>query len=397
MSTVACPYCYKKISQARLAFQCLGRGVPGNPKRCTRARDEERVRHTGVADPMLPVFVPQNRNPLGSGSKAACPNCSGQTNARACPVCHTPLSATFASSKSPLIGMVGGKGAGKTVYTAVLHHQLRTAVRKLYNADIRLVGGQQGGTGSARQWLEANEEQLFEDGKLFAGTSAARDGMRAPVVIQWRQPRRRMGIQQTFDTTVLSFYDAAGEDLTSVDKVRDQEYLGVSNGLVLLLDPWQLPGAAERIDVPRAKVTGAAPPLEVLGSITDMLQLAHGVKRGKISVPLAVVFAKMDAFFPVLGPHHPLMRPAMTDSGYDETAGQDTHEHVRALLHEYGADDIDVALEHNYSSFRYFTVSALGGAPDYDRDVVDRGVHPFRVEEPLLWLLHRFRVLGGRW
>jgi hypothetical protein len=219
------------------------------------------------------------------------------------------------------------------------------------------------------------------------------------VVIEWRQPRRRLGRKDTYDTTVLSFYDAAGEDLTSVDKVRDQAYLGVSNGLVLLLDPWQLPGAAERIDVPRSKITGAAPPLEVLSSITDMLRSAHAVKaRNKVPVPLAVVFAKMDAFFPVLGPHHPLMRTARTPAGYDETIGLDTHEQVRALLHEYGADDIDALLMHNYTTYRYFAVSALGDAPDYARDVVnDHGVRPFRVEEPLLWLLHRLRILGGRW
>jgi hypothetical protein len=397
MSTVACPYCYHRIRQSRLAFQCKGRGVPGNPARCTRARDDERMRYTGVTDPMLPVFTVPSGNPFGRRT-ADCPNCKGPTSTRACPVCHTPLSATFAESRSPLIGMVGGKGAGKTVYTAVLHHELRTEVRRRFDADIRLVGGQQGGTGSARQWLEANEEQLFEDGKLFPGTSAAPDGVRAPVVIEWRQPRRRLGVQGTYDTTVLSFYDAAGEDLTSVDKVRDQAYLGVSDGLVLLLDPWQLPGAAERIDVPRAKITGAAPPLEVLGSITDMLRDTHGVKaRKKVPVPIAVVFAKMDAFFSLLGPHHPLMRAARTEAGYDETIGHDTHEQVRALLHEYGADDIDALLMHNYTTYRYFAVSALGDAPDYARDLVnDSGVQPFRVEEPLLWLLHRFGILGGR-
>jgi hypothetical protein len=400
MATVACPYCYNRIHQSRLAFQCRGRGVPGNPTRCTRARDDERLRHTGVGAPMLPVFTVSSRNPLAArnplgADTAPCPHCKGPTSARACPVCHTPLSATFADSKSPLIGMVGGKGAGKTVYTAVLHHELRTEVRRRFNADIRLVGGEQGGTGSARQWLEANEEQLFEDGKLFEGTAEALGGKRAPVVIEWRQPRRRFGME-SYDTTVLSFYDTAGEDVTNWDKARDQEYLGVSDGLVLLLDPWQLPGAAERIDVPRSKITGAAPPLEVLGSITDMLRLAHNVRAGKkIPVPLAVVFAKMDAFYRVLGPHHPLMRPAKTPTGYDDAAGLDTSEHVRALLHEYGADDIDSLLQHNYKTFRYFAVSALGTAPDYERDVA-MGVHPFRVEEPLLWLLERFRVFGGR-
>jgi hypothetical protein len=347
---------------------------------------------------MLPVFPPPGR-----GDEAACPHCAGPTRVRACPVCHTPFSQTLTESRSPLIGVIGGKGAGKTVYTAVLHRELHTSVRRRFDADIRLVSGQQGGAGSSRQWLEANEEQLFGDHKLFPATTEAPDGVRAPVVVEWRQPRRRFG-RLSYDTTVLSFYDAAGEDLTSADKVRDQAYLGVADGLVLLLDPWQLPGAADRIDVPRSKIAGAAPPLEVLGAVTDMLRLAHGVRATKpVPVPIAVVFAKMDAFFPVLGADHPLMRRPdprsghSGHSGYDDAAGNDTHEHVRALLHEYGADDIDALLIHNSAKFRYFAVSALGAEPDYVRDVVDEaGVQPFRVEEPLLWLLTRLRVLGGR-
>jgi hypothetical protein len=396
MATVACPYCYHRIQQSRLAFQCKGRGVPGNPHRCARRTDPVRVQYTGVIDPMYPVFTVQSRNPLGV-SEAACPHCTGKTNIRACPVCHTPLSQAFVESSTPLIGMIGGKGAGKSVYTAVLHHELQGDVRRRFNADIKLAGGQQGGIGSAQQWLEANVDLLFKDRKLLDQTRSAAGGIRAPVVIEWRQPRRRLGLQEVHDTTVLSFYDAAGEDLTNLDRVRDQAYLGVAGGLILLLDPWQLPGAMERIDVPPDVVREAAPPREVLKLITEMLREEHKVRlKHKVPIPLAVVFAKMDAFFPVLGHNHPLMRPGTTKGGYDETAGQETHEHVRALLHEYGADDIDSLLLANYKTFRYFAVSALGAAPDYGAGVV-KPVSPRRVEEPLLWLLERLGVFGGRW
>lgn len=394
MATVACPYCYNKINQARLAYLCLGRGVPGGTTRCAKAVDPTRSQMTNVSVPSYPCFTLETKGPLGSPRQAPCPTCGGVTGVRACPLCHTPLSATFAESRSPLVGMVGGKGAGKTIYMAVLHHELRTAVRRRFQADIRMTGDQQGGAGSPRQWLERNEEQLFIDGKLFDQTASAVAGMRAPVVIEWRQPKRRLGMQ-TFDTTVLSFYDAAGEDLTNQDRVHTQAYLGVAGGLILLLDPWQLPGARARIDVPDAAIRGAAPPLEVLGMITDMLRTTHQVKtRRKVTVPLAVVFAKMDAFFPVLGSNHPLLTKPPTRPGYDEATGQSTHEHVRAMLHEYGADDIDAHLDLHYSSYRYFAVSALGAPPDYAAEVVDAGgVQPFRVEEPLLWLLHRFGAI----
>jgi hypothetical protein len=394
MATVACPFCYNMINQSRLGYQCLGRGVPGNPARCAKKVDERRRELTNLSVPAYPTFTVEPKGPLGTPRQAPCPHCQGVTGVRACPVCHTPLSATFAESRSPLIGMVGGKGAGKTVYTAVLHHELRTAVRRRFQADIRMTGDQQGGAGSPRQWLELNEEQLFGTGKLFETTRAAEGGIRAPVVIEWRQPRKRLGVQ-SFDTTVLSFYDAAGEDLTSQDSVHTQAYLGVAGGLILLLDPWQLPGVRERIHVPDEVLRTAAPPLEVLGMINNTLRATHRVKaKGKIKVPLAVVFAKIDAFFPLLGGNHPLLTRPREVPGYDEVTGQSTHEHVRAMLHQYGADDIDALLEHNFAAYRYFAVSALGAPPDYGTRVVDPGgVQPFRVEEPLLWLLHRFGVI----
>ena len=133
---------------------------------------------------------------------------------------------------------------------------------------------------------------------------------------------------------------------------------------VLLLDPWQLPGAMSHIVVPASAVREAEPPLDVLNRITELLRVSHQVKASRrVKVPLAVVFAKMDAFFPVLGGNHPLLVKPAALPGYAETAGQDTHEHVRAMLHDYGADDIDAHLMHNYATFRYFAVSASAQPP----------------------------------
>ena len=56
--------------------------------------------------------------------------------------------------------------------------------------------------------------------------------------------------------------------------------------------------------------------------------------------------------------------------------------------------DIDIYLRLNYKRFRYFVVSALGSSPDYAGGSVESlGVVPFRVDEPLLWLLGQFGVI----
>ncbi len=54
--------------------------------------------------------------------------------------------------------------------------------------------------------------------------------------------------------------------------------------------------------MPEQVLCYAAPPLQVLDMITNMLRTTHQVKaRRKVDVPLAVVFAKIDVFFDKLG------------------------------------------------------------------------------------------------
>jgi hypothetical protein len=387
MSQVACPYCYHRVDQGRLRFQCPGRAAPGK-ERCKKIVDQDRRRLTGYAAAAWPTFAPPDSKALWGKRNVPCPDCGVPSGIRACPVCRTPLPANFADSQSPLIGMVGGKNAGKTVYTTVLTHELRNNIRRRFAADIWFAGDQQAGVGSTKDWLATYEHALFDDSKLFESTRSAADGIRVPLVLQWRQPRRRLG-REVHTTTTLSFYDAAGEDMTTQEFVNGQAYLAAADALIVLLDPFQLPGAQDRIAVPESSRQDAEPPLNVLTRITELLRTEHGLSaRRKIAIPVAVVFAKIDAFFQLLGDGHPLLRQPDTGPHYDEAYGRDTDEHVRALLTDLDADDIDIHLRSHYKTSRFFVVSSLGAEPDYDGKQLDPGgVRPFRVDEPLLWLL----------
>lgn len=397
MTTVACPYCYQRIDPAKLRFQCTGRPAPGRT-RCARSVDEEREKMTGFGLESWPTFAPpESRNPLPQ-RLAPCPACHGVSGIRACPVCRTPLPANFADSRSPLIGMVGGKDAGKTVYTTVLAHELRHNIRRRFAADIWFAGDQQGGPGSVSDWLKDYEQSLFDKKTLFEATAGARDGLKVPLVLQWRQPGRNLIGRETHRTTTLSFYDAAGEDMTSQEFVNAQAYLASADGLIVLLDPFKLPGAHNRITVPESSRQDAEPPFNVLTRITELLRTSHGISaQRKIDTPIAVVFSKIDAFFRMLGDGHPLLRQPDTGPFYNEANGRDTDEHLRALLTDLGADDIDTHLRSHYKKFRYFAVSSLGAEPDYVLKTINPGgVLPFRVDEPLLWLLGLFKIIEKR-
>jgi hypothetical protein len=161
---------------------------------------------------------------------------------------------------------------------------------------------------------------------------------------------------------------------------------------MLLLDPLQLPMVRDLVPVPeKAILDSGEPPISVLARVTEMLRSSHGIaSRKKVPIPVAVVFSKVDALFPVLGDNHPI-RQVNGSHALPEDGGS-VHEHVRGLLHQWGADNVDAHLRLNYKTFRYFAVSALG-APPAGKDLAAEGIRPLRVEEPLLWLMQTLRLL----
>ncbi len=381
-ATTVCPFCFHKIDPSRLWYQCLGRGNT----ECKKSVDEARQKLTKSTRETYPTFAPPER----VNGPAKCPECGGKTNLRACPDCHTALPSDFADSKSPMIGLVGSKGSGKTVLMTVLVKQLKDVVGKRYDAAIRLATDNPDGHQGLSDYQANRESPLYRDRRLPLPTAqlAAREHA-APLLLRWQQETVRLG-RSSVRSTLLSFVDTAGEDLNDVSTTFTLQYLSVCDGLIVVLDPFALPGARARLNLPDAaiKVTDDAP-LDVVSNITEMLKVEHNIrKRRKISVPVAVVFTKIDAFFPALDRGNPLMAATPGVPAYVNADGMAVHEHMLALLHEWNAQDIDTHMRLNYADFRYFGVSALGAEPDYDNSTVAAGgVRPHRVEDPVLWLL----------
>lgn len=383
MAHVACPFCFIRIDSSKLAYQCTNRGV----QECTAAVDPDRVKLTGNATPSYPTFLPAP----GRGVAPVCPTCGAEATRRACRACHTALPIHFVDSDSPMIGIVGSKGSGKSILMMVLVKQLREQVGKRFQAAVRMATDNPDGSDGVEAYRINREKPFFDGGVLPLATQEdKRENRRQPVVLLWQgPPARRLGVSRPA-STVLSFVDTAGEDLSGLDKTFSLRYLPVCDGLIITLDPFSLPGARARLHLPGAAIKSFdGAPLDVISRITELLRVELKVRKSKkIKLPVAVVFAKMDAFFPGMDRNSAVMSKPAALAAYQEADGQAVHENVRALLHEWDASDVDLHLQLNYSCFRYFGVSALGAEPDYEAGHVDSGgVRPHRVEDPVLWLL----------
>jgi hypothetical protein len=295
----------------------------------------------------------------------------------------------FFEGHHPMIGLVGAKYSGKSVYLGVLYRDLRNNVGSKFAASITVAA-----ESSGAEELKANSDAMFQEEGTLPLTTPAQTGTRhgrQPIVLNWVQ----QGAMGRRKSALMAFYDTAGEDLMDASSVQDQQYLAASSGLIVLIDPMQLPGNR---DLGRTKLASLGDDAEsslnhdaadVLSRVADHLRQSLGVKASKkIEVPLAVAFTKIDIFLPTLPAEHPLRQPPPAGAYYDEADGASLHEYLRGMLEEWGGGPILHLLDLNFSRYRLFGVSALGAEPDYAATRVDsRGIRPFRVADPILWLL----------
>ena len=207
------------------------------------------------------------------------------------------------------------------------------------------------------------------------------------------------------DTRVtLSFLDSAGEELGSTTELEHYyRYLASADGLIFLLDPAALDGAAPHLEpgVERSLRNRAD------DALMNVTQTIRGLKtepakrilgragNGKIETPIAVTVTKLDTLLRATLNGTSLTIEPDHRGFYDASTADRAHEDVKALLHTCGAYQIDAQLSQNYRKYRYFGVSALGHSPD-DNTVSARGIQPVRVGDPLLWLFSEFGLVKKR-
>ncbi|WP_409430727.1 hypothetical protein ACJEIK_28250 [Mycobacterium sp. SMC-16] len=384
---VPCPYCYNEIAPNALAVRCSGRAAPGK-SRCTEAPDPARVQYFTDGTPVLPVILGPDKKQVLSRSEATCPDCGSVSAIRVCPDCHSRMPRSF-DADSPLFGLVGVRGSGKTVMLAVLQKELYSTIARRFDASIDSPGGKTGLAGQLEAFLRGMEDSA--NGALPAQTARHDTGMSIPAVFEWRFAKKSLGGKLTRDaSTLFSFFDSAGEDLATEDRALGQHYLAATSGVILLLDPFGFPGNRERairsgVD-PESLTTS---PETVLRALTTVLQTAEKTKKNKkIKQPVAVVVSKIDAFFDDIPDDHPMRRPSSKLRYFDEPESLTIHDHIAAMIEQWGGDGLLRMLESNFEKYRLFGASALGAEPSYSSlKVNSRGVLPHRVGEPLLWLM----------
>jgi hypothetical protein len=386
MERLSCPFCLQQLHPREIDFRCTGRPC-GRGNSCP-SRLDRRLLQLWQPERLPPVFDANGRR-----KQARCPTCGCPTGVRVCPDCHSQLPRDFGRVPGRSIVVVGGQSAGKSVYLTVLLHELRHGLGARLAADVTSADDR-----TVSRFGIGYEQRMYEDHRLLRPTRWQSAGwnhiqpLAFELAVGKGRPRGSRGRE------LMLLYDTSGAELEASPEERtflgEQMLAGClarAGGMLLLLDPWQLPGA------PQLATTGAGHPDgrveatsadELMRRLTELLESTVGPGRSSpFGKPVAVVLSKLDTVAHALPEDSPLRRPptAGPDPGHGD--GDEVDTAVRRLLHEWGSPEVAGLLEERYSGARCFGVSALGAAPAPGNRLPAKGIHPARVEEPFLWLL----------
>jgi hypothetical protein len=365
MSIIKCPYCWTTHKTRDLHRRC--------GERCAEAGTfPERQLKDG-------------RCPHGELAQAR----------RTCPSCGRDLLREYIECGGRNIAVIGSADSGKSTWVGVLVHQfLRGQVSERFDGmSLELLG-----EASRHRYETDFETPLFRMNRPVQPTASAMRSTPEPLIfsLRFRRPALLPG-QTRVHPVVTVFYDTAGEDVARA-KAMDQlvSYLDAAEGIILLLDPLQMPKVRERVGTDGAR-TGYTEQLYVVNRLGELLRerSRRRVDR-KLRSPLAIALTKIDLLRDTFDAGSPLNRPSRHLGHYDESDGLDVHEEVRAWLGQWYDPALDRSVANAFQSYRYFGFSALGSPPLDGNRLSPSGVHPYRLEDPMLWLLARFGAIKTR-
>jgi hypothetical protein len=385
--TVLCPYCFEPWSTRVAAFRCTSTDA----ERCPREPDESLGRLRG-GDPPLAARVLERQGKLGRafavkpGNPVRC-QCGSATRP-VCPSCHSDLPQRFAEAPSRSMGLIGTKAAGKSNFIAVALHELEHRVGPRFGGSLMLLDD------STRSRVDKDlMPRLYGDGVVLQPTQSAQANrsLRDPLVA-----RLSLGPVGKASQSTLVFFDSAGEDLQSLGVLeREARYITQSHGLILLLDPLQIPAVRDElgdsVEMPEEAIDAYA----MLGRVSSLIREARGIPADRpVDLPLALAVSKFDAVRPLLSEAHPVFSLPAHDGRFDPQVARSVSAAVRADLVGWFGERLDSFVTQEFKTAAYFGVSALGANPVEGH--LPNGVAPHRIEDPILWMLDTWDALPSR-
>lgn len=354
--SIVCPYCLEKLKTnevQRVCNICGGKYTPG-------AMD-------GL---MLRIGrVPKCESTAG---------CLGQYAVLKCAKCGYELPADIAQyDKYVRFAVVAPSGAGKSNFITTMLEEAK------HNHHLNLLITPM--NRETQNYHNKSAEYIYDKLCPVPATTAG-----TVIPMQWRIQDLNRATKTIVPSYSLTIFDGAGEDQTNLDPTISR-YIAGSKMIVLLLDPTKLAGVREQMTVDEitkaggtSKMVTRAETQDFINGLIAYLKTAFSIPTGgKIKVPVAVVFGKIDAVASKLGAALVLKESGHAKQGkFIQTEADNIHAEIDGWMDVCG-DNLTNMFNVNFTNWRYFGVSSFGMLPE-GRDKLKKPM-PLRVLDPLIW------------
>lgn len=387
MSKIVCPYCFKKFDRSKIEFRC------SNIARCPgTGRDQKLSEFWGEDQRTGKHIVP----PKGLGSllgkapeSAVCPDCKERTFLTICPECHNRIPSTMVKKKGFIISIIGARASGKTNYITVLIDELKRHGHKL--GELGLTA--QNVADKPEYCTQARYEndfynQLYRQKTCHSNTDVNAKESKIPLIYELLNSKKQ--------SLFLVFYDTAGENFTNPTNIAGRaQFLKESDAVIFLLDTFQVPYVKEKLGIAGGE---RIPYNLILDSVRSFFNDSDPkVREAHFNKPIALTFTKIDA---ILSNQDKFEDTSIAGMSIEQNSNFIYNEPVSLqeldtisdslmnTLRMWDENNFVDNIKHFYKNAKYFGISALGSAPDSSNKIAS--VKPYRVLDPLVWLLHEF-------
>ena len=321
------------------------------------------------------------------GEVQKCEKCGKKLLTRLCPKCSFRLPENWGDVKDYPISIIGAKSTGKSVYIGVLVNELKNDVGEAFSFGFYTTGGDQ----TAKCYREHYYRYLFDDKTTVPATDM---GHVEPMIFSMLSDDKEIP---------LTFFDTAGENLKEGEIIETHcRYIAHSRGIILLLDPLQLPQIRELLKdkVPLPPKNKDAE--EILNGVISVIRKERGQKKSlfrkknnKIDIPLAVTFTKLDALYSIIEPSSCMHQDSShKQKGYfDKLDFNNSNEEMMQLVRQWQGSELINLIKETFENYAFFGLSSLGSIPDGENI---RHFEPIRVSDPLLWILYANKLMPGK-
>lgn len=349
---------------------------------------------------------------------------------RACPRCHLQIPLELLEKRPIFLSVAGPSAGGKTYFLTVMLHVLRLLLNTKFDISFDYSDSKELKTFTDLEDKLFNmgaDKWTFLDKTLSAGVfnKVTLEGVEVelpkPILFLMKPTATFVEDKLTKKEMVQTFalYDNAGElfelgrDLDPT--FRAIEHLGVADAIMFVFDPLQDEKTQSKLIKNGNKDPGLLKLVEdkkilpqdkmLLSVITNAKKLRNLTHSEKIEIPLLVCVQKFDVWKSLLPSW------AIIDDGSIEffqpkgVFGLDYPELnrnsllIRAFINDISPSFVTMA-DANFTSVRFFSVSAFGGSPEFsvaEGKVGIRSGHlqPFRVADPILWFMRNLKLIRG--